>query len=103
MKKFSKKGSGLGYELRFVYKKIEIIATGGIYQDYKNKFKLNAFLGVAAPPVMAKDNNFVLFSPKKKANGTTSYIRMIRGYNKQANLWPWRLKSLFFIHKNFHK
>ncbi|EIE83764.1 hypothetical protein RO3G_08469 [Rhizopus delemar RA 99-880] len=80
MKKFSSEGSGLWYELRFVYKKIEIIATSGIYQDHKNKIKLNAFLGGAAPPVMAKGNNFILFSPKKAA-GAISCIRMLRDYS----------------------
>lgn len=101
MKKFSSEGNGLWYELRFVYKKIEIIATSGIYQDHKNKIKLNAFLGGAAPPVMAKGNNFILFSPKKAA-GAISCIRMLRDYSKQASLWPWCFKSSFFVNKDFH-
>lgn len=76
-------GRGSWYELRFRYQKIEIIATGGLYNSNANNDDLRAFLGVAAPPSMASDSKFILFSPAKPAE-TVSCVRMLRNYKKKC-------------------
>lgn len=74
MKKFHE-GKGSWYVLRFSFKKFEIIATGGLSNNMNNN-KLNAFLDVAAPPIIVLDTKFILFSPVH-ASETISCPRML--------------------------
>lgn len=63
--------------------------------------KVDVFLGVAAPAVMAEDDMFILFSPIKAVE-TESCIRMLCDYSKNESLKPWCFKSKVYIQKNFH-
>jgi hypothetical protein len=92
-------GKAAWYELRFVFGKFEIIATGGLYNHIKDD-KLDVFLGVAAPSLMAFDDRFTLFSPVQAAN-TELCPKMLRNYKKKASLNPWCIKSSFFCSLNF--
>lgn len=66
---------GSWYGLRFTFKKFEITATGGLSNTMYSS-KINAFLGIAAPSVIALDTKFILFSPVYAAE-TISYSRML--------------------------
>lgn len=61
---------------------------------------MDAFLGVAAPSLMAFDDRFILFSPIQAAD-TELCPRMLRNYKKEASLNPWCIKSSFFCSLNF--
>ncbi|KAG1633289.1 hypothetical protein G6F44_010446 [Rhizopus delemar] len=98
MEKFQE-GKATWYELRFVFGKFEIIATGGLCNHIKDD-KLDAFLGVATPPLMVFDDRFILFSPLQAVN-TELCPRTIRNYKKKASLNPWCIKSSFFCSMNF--
>ncbi|KAG2237063.1 hypothetical protein BDF21DRAFT_458294 [Thamnidium elegans] len=82
------------YELRFEYKKFEVIATGGYYnQDDSNDF--GTFVGTAAPDHMARDTQFILLSPVIPAK-TTSKPKNFKKVNKSNK---WRFKSVLFSEK----
>lgn len=77
-------GRGSWSELRFRCQKVEIIATGGYYNNEDDN-KLGAFLGVTAPHYMALDASFILFSPTIPTY-TLSCTKMLRNYKKNASL-----------------
>lgn len=98
MEKFQE-GKGTWYELRFTFKKFEVIATGGFHNNKDNN-RMNAFLGVAAPAIIAEDTNFIFFSPVIIAD-STACPRMLRNYRKKASLYPWCIKSAMFVDMDF--
>lgn len=94
-------GKGSWYELFFRCQKIEVIATGGIYNhEQDNESKLGAFLDVSAPRHMAQDSSFILFSPTVAAE-TLSCIRMLRNYRRKNSSKKWCFKSSLFAAMNF--
>lgn len=99
MKNYTDDKGGAWYELRFLYRNIEIIATGDLSHLAKDKSKLDAFLGVAALATMAEDDMYILFSPLKAVE---SCIRILRDYSKKGSLKLWCFKSAVYIEKNFH-
>lgn len=101
MKNYTNDKGGSWYELRFLYRNIEIIATSGLSHLAKDKSKLDALLGVTVPAIMAKDDMFILFSPIMAVE-TEPCIRMLRDYSKNGSLKPWCFKSAVYIEKNFH-
>ncbi|KAG1457473.1 hypothetical protein G6F56_006597 [Rhizopus delemar] len=92
-------GKGSWCELRFSVGKLEVIATGGIYNTPNND-GFGAFLSVAVPPHLINDDRFILFSPCKEANRSQCH-RMLRNYKKRASLYTWCSKSDFFCNLNF--
>lgn len=94
-------GRGSWYELCFRSQKIEIVVTGGLFnEEHDNKSKLCAFLGVSASRHMAHDSNFILFSPTIAVE-TLSCARMLKNYGRKASMNKWCFKSLFFGSMNF--
>ncbi|CAO3692496.1 unnamed protein product [Rhizopus stolonifer] len=79
MEKCANERGGTWYELRFLYRNIEIITAGCLGHPAKDKSKLDALLVVASPAIMAQDGIFILFLSIKAAK-TESYIRMLRDY-----------------------
>ncbi|KAI9486097.1 MAG: hypothetical protein EXX96DRAFT_454939, partial [Benjaminiella poitrasii] len=67
------------YELRFLFKNVGIIATGGLSNSTNNKDGLYAFLGMTAPTVLAFGNKYILFSPVYALN-SMSCPRILRNY-----------------------
>ncbi|KAI8095419.1 hypothetical protein BDF21DRAFT_353063 [Thamnidium elegans] len=93
-------GKGVWYELKIRYKKVEIIATGGIYNRTDNNSNLGAFLGVSIPSALAHNTRLILFSPIVPTK-SLSCIRMLRNYQKDASLKKWCFKSSFFNSMGF--
>lgn len=58
-------GKSTWYEIRFGFKKLEFIATGGITNHGHDDLKLDAFLGVAVPSHIIQDINLLWFAPKE--------------------------------------
>ncbi|KAL9550308.1 hypothetical protein MBANPS3_004781 [Mucor bainieri] len=88
-------GRGTWYELCFAYNKLEIIATGGLHNIEQKNDGIGAFLGVAAPPYMAQDTNFLLFHPEEPA-AATSCPRMLRNYTKKGSMFKRCFKATYF-------
>lgn len=93
-------GRGLWYELRFRYKKLEFIATGGINGNNNSSKPVDAFLGVAVPPSVSQDTGLLWFSPLHSAD-SSACLRMLRNYKRRDSLKQWCFKSSFFLSKNF--
>ncbi|RCH80223.1 hypothetical protein CU097_000882, partial [Rhizopus azygosporus] len=100
MKNYTNDKGGSCYELRFLYRNIEIITTGDLSHLAKDRSKLDAFLGVAAPAIMAEDDMFILLSPIM-AMEAEPCIKMLRNYSKNGSLKPWCFKSAVYIDKSF--
>lgn len=86
-------GRGSWHELCFWCYQCGIVVSGGLYNDGN---KLGAFLGVTIPSFIGEDLYLILLSPSIPAD-TSSCVRVLRNYKRNASLNEWYFKSSFFL------